>query len=292
MVVKHNLPPIEAVYSSPLLRCCMTAAEAIIGYEEEVSKKNNENGTHNLDSDADAEVNVTVKSDQHLKVTVENGLVESLNKNWYTSWCLKDSDGTWGGREGYQNSANDEDDLEISIDPRARDNASTLLLNAEDIATFLSNYDGCMEDDSSSILSPYKSLSSMINVTEDYHDKEVAGMMMVESMKDSPYTWGKFETRNEQQDRVENVVCKLSNRHSHGTILLLSHGGPVTHLYERLINDNWKSHGISSYTCFSIYQQKNQAMEEHEHAVSKDVSRDNNHSEWIPLVVNDSSHLN
>lgn len=57
------------------------------------------------------------------------------------------------------------------------------------------------------------------------------------------------------------------------TILCVSHGGPVTHLYEQLTSNDWSQHGESSYTCISIYVQEEEG------------------GEWKPLVVNDSSHL-
>merc|ERR1712038_1735198 len=95
------------------------------------------------------------------------------NKNFYKSWCLKGSDGTWGGPCGWTTSdESDESDAE-DIDARARNNASTLFNDASDVATFLSNYDGCTGDDSLSSSSTTSSSSltsdksSFINHSND-----------------------------------------------------------------------------------------------------------------------------
>ena len=50
----------------------------------------------------------------------------------------------------------------------------------------------------------------------------------------------------------------------------MSHGGPVTHLYESLTGNEWTTHGMSKYCCYSIYQKKESEAT----------------SLWTPLVVN------
>jgi broad specificity phosphatase PhoE len=49
------------------------------------------------------------------------------------------------------------------------------------------------------------------------------------------------------------TVSKLSQPGT--TVLMVSHGGPVTHLYEEMTGNDWSMHGESSYCCCNIYQQ-------------------------------------
>jgi broad specificity phosphatase PhoE len=86
----------------------------------------------------------------------------------------------------------------------------------------------------------------------------------------APYCWGNFETRDEQKERMHHTIDLLAREGE--SVICVSHGGPVTHLYERLTGNNWSAHGESSYTCFSIYVQ-------------------DDGGQWQPLVVNDSKHL-
>lgn len=65
---------IDAVYSSPFYRCRQTAAGIISG-EAEGSE---------------------IIREAKKKVCVEIGLSESINQNWYRSWAISGTDGTWG----------------------------------------------------------------------------------------------------------------------------------------------------------------------------------------------------
>jgi broad specificity phosphatase PhoE len=70
---QHKLPPnIKSIYSSPFLRCRQTA----LGIAE--SMTSDDNNTSNT------------------KVKVELGLAESINENWFRSWAVQGTDGTWG----------------------------------------------------------------------------------------------------------------------------------------------------------------------------------------------------
>lgn len=253
MIETHHLPPIEAVYSSPLVRCCMTAGEAIIGYKEQASE-----------------------TTQELQVAIEPGLVESLNDKWYRSWCLPDSDGTWGGKRSanYQNG-----DFPPSIDndvvnERAQGAAHLLMNTSKQISDFLSTYAGHSEDTS---LSP--EIDSA--VAQEFQDSgKVAKLIQQDdddfifSIEDTNYKWDTFESRESQQNRMEHVVMELTKKHPDGTILLVSHGEPVAHLYERLSGNDWSQHGISSYASFSIYQTSEDGCDG-----------------WKTLAVNDSTHV-
>jgi hypothetical protein len=160
---------------------------------------------------------------------------------------------------------------ESVVDERAKGPAHLLMHQSKQVSDFLSAYTGHAED---------KSLSQMKDSSiapEIQNSKEVSKLMKhdghecIFSVEETDYKWGKFESRKGQQDRMEHVVNELTKKHPDGTILLVSHGGPVTHLYERLSGNDWEQHGVSSYASFSIYQ----------------TSQDG----WKTLAVNDSIHV-
>ena len=92
-----GLPPVSAVYTSPLLRC----AETAIG----IAKK----------------VDVAT-------VTPEIDLVETICENWYYSWAIPGANGQWGGPLG---SNAPKDTFEpAQLRPQAHDDFSTLYLSA------------------------------------------------------------------------------------------------------------------------------------------------------------------
>ena len=302
IIERHNLPPIEAVYSSPMVRCCMTAGEAIVGLNEK-QKLQSVTGSH---------------CPLNLKVTVEAGLVESLNEKWYRSWCLPHSDGTWGGGN-YENGNYPPPVDENVIDPRAKVPAHELCQEASDVANFLSrhnrghyvavNDESIPDDPVDCKFTNGRQLSSLMNLgagsafvdataiptfTDDSDSSETKVRQNAEqifSIQDTGYKWGTFESRKDQQNRMERVVEELSRRHSSGTILLVSHGGPVTHLYERLTLEPWESHGISSYTSFSVYQKSKDAGVRDRVGVRAGEVNETNKAIWSALEVNNSNHL-
>jgi broad specificity phosphatase PhoE len=91
------------------------------------------------------------------------------------------------------------------------------------------------------------------------------------SKVEKPYCWGNYETRQEQRTRMRQTMELISKESE--TILCVSHGGPITHLYEELTGNSWSEHGESTYTCISIYVQESLA------------------GEWKTLIVNDSTHV-
>lgn len=182
-----------------------------------------------------------LESDKLRKIRVEEGLTESLNESWYRSWCLPGSNGTWGYRPEPLEGATDNCTVdETVIHPRATAPVQSLLSEW--------NKSAGTQEDYSSIDAEYKSIHRL----------------------DRPYKWGTFESRRGQKERMYSVVQALAKQHPGESILLLSHGGPVTHLFERLTGNPWSMHGESSYGCFSIYAQV-EGVEE-----------------WEPLVVNES----
>ena len=71
-----GLPPLTAIYTSPLIRCVQTAVAA---------SKAIQAASHAV---------------APLPVFVEPSLVETLGEEWYRSWAVPDADGTWGGPDG------------------------------------------------------------------------------------------------------------------------------------------------------------------------------------------------
>lgn len=120
------------------------------------------------------------------------------------------------------------------------------------------------------------------------------------------YTWNNFEQRSQQQDRMEQIVQTLYDKHmqshsQHGagkepeTVVLVSHGGPVTHLFERLSGMHWSKHGVSTYTSFSLYQPRSGTIEGaigcEEEGQKEDEEVKVEGPVWEPLLVNESCHL-
>lgn len=80
-----------------------------------------------------------------------------------------------------------------------------------------------------------------------------------------------LESRQRQRSRMEQALEAVLE--SGRTVLLVSHGGPVTHLFEELVGQPWYVHGESTYCCYSIYQKRR------------------NGSSWEAVQVNESSYL-
>jgi broad specificity phosphatase PhoE len=237
-----GLPPISAVYTSPFLRCRQTACHAV----------------HALNAQND-------EIDQ-LKVRIELGLTESLNQNWYRSWALLAlSDTTWGfvphgpRRELY-------DYKRHELHPSSQVPAQNIL-NWKDVTTHtLSDLDKTSND----LLSKLQDLEyeSTTTIEKDFALKPQCLL----------------ETKTEQEDRMYQVLAnKVASGLQEGqcqTLLMVSHGGPVTHLYTKLTGNNWHSHGESKYCCYSIYQ--------FEQAEDVNTSMPS----CTPLLVNESKYLN
>lgn len=222
-LVELGLPPLRAVYSSPFQRCLQTAAGAIVGLSQ------------------NADIN-----SPDLSIRVEQGLAESLNENWYRSWCLPESNGTWGLRP---KNANGEPNNQVDVNRLHKD-------AVKPVQNLLQAQLRVAENDTTD-----PSLSSL----SGHIDMEYSSLYKIVE----PYSWGHFESRKDQRRRMHRVVEQLSEQHVGGAILCISHGGPVTHLYEELTGNHWSQHGESSYACFSIYIQEG--------------------NEWKPLLVNETT---
>lgn len=178
-----------------------------------------------------------------LAIRVEEGLAESANASWYASWCLPGADSTWGYRL-----VNPDGSLVHLHEIDATKIHDAAKMPVQDLFDWKTTLD--KKDDSS--------LKAM-----DFSHKSLSNLP-------APYCWGHFETRNDQKERIYHTIDLLAKKGE--SIICVSHGRPVTHLYERLTGNSRSVHGESSYTCFSIYVQ-------------------DDGGQWQPLVVNDSKHL-
>ena len=165
-------------------------------------------------------------------VKVEYGLAESLSEPWYRSWSLPTSNGSWGYTE------QDESGQVLPV------NLDTLHKAALFPAT--------------AIIAPSCPVDGM-----DTQHKSITNIHKV-------YCWGSFESNHDQRKRMKSVVAAVAKPDQ--TVVLVSHGGPVTHLYEAMTGNEWWVFGESSYASFSIYELTPEGK-------------------WIPLVVNENKHV-
>ena len=246
-------PPVSAVYTSPFLRCRQTAAAIVQGMSSKsIGHKRSESDRGH-----------TVSSP--LKVRVELGLAESINENWYRSWSLPGTDGTWGYKK-----------QEIPhIDP-VRDRMDIrALLPVETLLDW---------KESSDVTSFNKTLHRMM----DHEHRSLTTLGRDYSFAGNP---PKLENGQLQRSRISETIKILSEEHCNTgesidkekeeTILLVSHGGIVTQFYVNLTGNTSKNHGVGKYCCFSIYCSDNEAQ-------SRDTKKNNDvgKEKWIPLVVN------
>jgi broad specificity phosphatase PhoE len=168
-----DLPPIAAIYSSPFYRCRQTA----VGLLAATTSSSNE--------------------DQPLRVKVELGLAESLNENWYRSWAVPGTDGSWGFQKKELPLA------ELDIDPLHP--ASKQPVQA--ILDWNQQQGGT---DESTTISPRM-------MDQDHRSKTTL---------DTPYSLHppKFESMKVQRDRMTQTLHQLSDDHENETIVLVSHG--------------------------------------------------------------------
>lgn len=76
------------------------------------------------------------------------------------------------------------------------------------------------------------------------------------------------------------------------TVVVVSHGGPVTHLYETLTGGSWKEHGPSTYCCYSIYRYRGGSSSgQSPDAAATAAEGDEDGRCWEALVVNESKFL-
>jgi len=172
----QNLPPIAAIYSSPFLRCRQTSVGLIVG--SQTAEKEEE----------DSELG------KNLKVQVELGLTESLNENWYRSWAVPGTDGTWG----YQKQEKPLTELDRStLHPAAKDSVKNVL-----------DWKLATSDDDDNI--------------REYMDFHHVSKSTIDTLycMDPP----KFESFKMQRGRMFNTMELLSDENNDKTIVMVSHG--------------------------------------------------------------------
>lgn len=252
-ILKRNniSPKVSAVYSSPLLRCLQTSSNVLRGL-----------------------VSATTENDKQsvfssLRVRVEQGLMESMYEDWYRSWCLPGSDSTWGYRD-----PSNEDLSEESMHPMAKlpiqsgilPKLRTSLSSAVEICDKEAGNAGEEKEEG-------PKMYPLLVDTEHGLDKSVHPI-------EQPYRWGTCEPYSVTKERLLRVVESLAEKHKGETIILCSHGGPVTHLYGSLMKVDPKlgssHHGPSKYTCTSVYTR---------------LEGEANTQPWTNIMVNDISHL-
>jgi len=224
---------IDAVYSSPFYRCRQTAAGIISG-EVEASE---------------------IISKANKKIRVEIGLSESINQNWYRSWAISGTDGTWGYNKEHDISTYAVGDLH----PASKESIQ---------------------------ISPILNWKS---IEKDETRTMIDDAYVSKSKIETPYILypePKFENYKTQRNRMLQTLKQLTSdtkddNHSNNVkvIVMVSHGGPVTHLYESLTGNHWNAHGISKYCCYSIYQKEKKSNNDEE-------DDGDNKQRWTPLVVN------
>ena len=172
-------------------------------------------------------------------ICVEYGLSESINEAWYRSWALPNSDGTWAFQ---RNSILDE----TTFHPLSRQPVHKLFGDWKKQLAQKNSY-------------------SISNLDQTYESRTQIG----QSFSFYPCL---LESREQQRARMKEALEVLAMRGS--TVLLVSHGGPVTHLFEEVAGLPWTDHGESVYCSYSIYRK-----------CVNDLT-------WAPIAVNKSQFLN
>ncbi|GMH85034.1 hypothetical protein TrVE_jg5130 [Triparma verrucosa] len=176
----------SAVYSSPMRRCGETISHAALNFGVE-------------------------------SIAIEEGLVESINSDWYRSWGVPDADSTWGGPKGgpkeYEKDA---------LDSRVFQPATELYNTAE-------------------MMNTYDNVKLPVTPRESHW-----------TAKDQ--TWDNLETRPDQFSRLRSTVQALCSDHPSQTVVCCSHGGPCTHVFEELMQKSWREAGECGYAAISVYK--------------------------------------
>ena len=189
-----NLPSVGAIYSSPFLRCRQTSAG--------IASSINDNSEKNVDTD---NKNNNNNNSNFLKVRVEIGLAESMNENFFRSWAVEGTDGSWG----YKNK--EQPVLDPStLHPISKQPVQQTVLNWTEEPSSFATCDN--EDDNNSNIIP--------NLLLDYEYESVTSI-------EAPYALHppKFESFKMQRARMANTMKQLAELHSiNETIILVSHG--------------------------------------------------------------------
>lgn len=254
-LAKNGLPPVSVVYASPLLRCCQTAAGAILGLEDEAAKGGSVTSGY---------------ASTPLQINIEHGIVESLCEKWYRSWSLSGADGTWGycPDKPMVEGGNVWDVDTETLHPKAKVPAHELFLPPTEMEARLRETCGEAIQSRSTDIVNASYTRSAVPLTDDF-------------------CWGTFESRKMQLARAKMLADTLAARHPNATVLLLSHGSPVTHIFESVSGKDWTVHGVCGYASFSVYQHESTD-------IGDDGGGENGEKTTVcwkePVVVNNSTH--
>ena len=186
------------------------------------------------------------------------GLSEIINEDWYRSWSLKGTDGTWGYKT---KDIPRIDPVRDGMDPRALGPVEELL------------------DWRKSNSNDHRALDESM----DYGYKSQTSLGGRYSFAGDP---PKLESACMRRDRISSTINLLCNgttentdNEKHETIVLVSHGGIVSEFYANLTGNDSKNHGVAKYCSFSIYQND---IGNCKTAMGNGEATKN----WTPLVVN------
>lgn len=125
------------------------------------------------------------------------------------------------------------------------------------------------------VFQPAGTLYNTVPMMNSY-DTVTEAVLPHESVFDaSPYCWRKFESKKDQKRRMRFVVERLCELHPGGSLLVCSHGGPCTAIFEELTGSRWEVAGPCGYTALSLYEYE-----------LKDGTFN-----WKNLCVNDTEHV-
>lgn len=271
-----SFPPVDVVYSSPFSRCCQTAAGAVVGMQESAGRGDDAKVKEECDGD-DSNRTCSPRddgTDRIHKIKVEHGLSESLCEKWYRSWCLPGSDGTWGwpgaGSDIASFDGRKRDDKpmaseleqheslwkvnEETMHPSAKVPARQLLATPDEVVGFLRREDELRPVETEKEDESRDKMDQNIGQGSKAHDLIDLTYRQSLCPIETPYRWSNFESRKLVRTRLDGFIRDLIERHPNETILLVSHGGPTTFLFEQLTGRPWTDHGVATYASVSVYR--------------------------------------
>jgi len=184
----------------------------------------------------------SIKDISHIKI--EHGLVESLTAPFYLSWGAPGADSTWGGPKTSipmeRGKLNDKEMHPMAFKPADK------LFNTCDM------------------LDTYDTVVLPVDRSHTPHD----------IFDGSVYNWNNLESRGQLIERLKCTVETLVKKHMNETVLINSHGGPCTYIYQALTK--LKAPASCGYTAISLY----------EYHIDSD-----GRLQWKVLVFNDTEHV-
>lgn len=222
-----ELPPISMIYTSPFVRCRQTSYYIRKGVIAAASLSSS---------------STSLLQDNMIPIHTDWGLAESLNEKWYRSWSLPGSDGTWGYGNSIETKEYDNEMINDAAKLPVQQSIIPIMEKEINKRLYDENYHPTSIPSSSySDTTITKIKEPYCMYTKTYENGSNQRQRMMETLEHIVE-----ETTN------NNDINKSSNRQH--CFLLVSHGGPVTHLFTALTNKNWKVHGESTYCCYSIYR--------------------------------------